>query len=104
MPDEKQADPFEAIPSELVNLNEIHLRRLARRKGALDRAGKKTERRLEPLMRAHREAVRAFEDHYDDAFLKYSRDPSKMAMDDRDPQEMKKARLLKRSVLVNCFT
>ena len=92
------AAPVEQIPSELVNLKEIHERRYLRRKDAFDQAGKDALKALDQLMAEHKKAVRAYEDHYDDGLLKYGREPNKMPLDDRDAHEVKKARALKRAI------
>ena len=44
------------------------------------------------------QAVHEYEDHFDDGLLKYGRDPNKMAMDEREPSEVKVARKLKRAI------
>src|SRR5579862_972813 len=90
------SDPTtESIPSELVNLKSIYERRFTRRKDVLDEKQREMLKSLEPLIAAHRKAVHECEDHFDEGVLKYSRDPNKMAIDERDPAEVKLARRLK---------
>lgn len=88
----------EQIPSELVNLKEVYQRRLLRRKEVTDKMNQDLIASLQPLADEHKRAVRAFEDHFDDALVKYGRDPKAMPLDDRDPLEAKRARALARAV------
>lgn len=88
----------EQIPSELVNLKEVYQRRILRRKEVTDKMDQDLVTSLQALVDEHKRAVRAFEDHFDDAFVKYGRDPKGMPLDDRDPLEAKRARALARAV------
>ena len=84
------------IPSEIVNLYEAHTRRVQRRKENFDAKSKELAKALEPFVAEYNKAVRDYEDHFDGGLLKYRRDPNKMVVDERDPQEVKQARKLKR--------
>jgi len=98
MPEATSQNGADAIPSELVNLQEIHARRIQRRKEALEERNKESGKVLEPLVAEYNKAVRAYEDHFDEGLLKYGHDPNKMPMDEREPQEVKLARKLKRAI------
>jgi hypothetical protein len=91
-------DSVDCIPAELVQLHEVHQRRIARRRESLGSYASKSTNILEPLIKRHREAVHQYEDHFDDGLLKYHRDPNQMAIGERDPLEVKRARALKRTV------
>lgn len=95
---ENEVQNQDSIPSELINLKLIYERRVLRRKEAFEECQRDLAKSLDSLIGAHRKAVHIYEDYFDDGLLKYGRDPNKMAIDERNPTEVREARRLKRVV------